>query len=588
MPSEPMSRTTAAVTIQHFARSRVLSSGQSVSQSARNMWLNITNKEALEKLRALYLDERAIRAGARESALYTDEMLARREALRSHELVHRALENLWVSIPRVAASQLSKDEYMTLARKLYLINMMVEQRMGNELDPNEWRADAELDFKSDAHGKSFLTKDEFFAAWFECADVHTIEVTAAVYAGWLDNKAQQMTRPFAGPAPNPSLPSLLNVDQEKLNVEEKLNVDQEKLNVEEKLNVRAWRSDGDIIAHAYGARANAPMGEVAEAVGGIRALPLSRAKRLGGQRSLYTSAGSSLTHSPTHSPSGSFRKKMPEQSHHRHSVDAFPGARILSLAPLRKPRRHSLNDLPSTMRVGVLPDVGARYGAHQRWFDAVKEEELREGEAVKQLARGAVDELSRRKKRAMPQLGGSLIGSTRAPDMPFTVSRSRSSSSFTASNHLCWGRATPQHEIEPPSGSPSRPPSGPSSEAPSMPSTPLAGGLPPPRRVADPRLHPWEAPVGPPAQWLLNHGPSSPTNGVRADSIKMAKQRAKEAHDDFMLSNTRATELATQALNMRSPMHRPRLRPRRRSLDAVPLRRQTDANGRLCEERDDR
>jgi hypothetical protein len=117
MPSEPMSRTTAAVTIQHFARSRVLSSGQ----SARNMWSNIANKEALEKLRALYLDERAIRAGARESALYTDEMLARREALRSHELVHRALENLWVSIPRVAASQLSKDEYMTLARKLYLI-----------------------------------------------------------------------------------------------------------------------------------------------------------------------------------------------------------------------------------------------------------------------------------------------------------------------------------------------------------------------------------------------------------------------------------------------------------------------------------
>jgi hypothetical protein len=219
----------------------------------------------------------------------------------------------------------------------------------------------------------------------------------------------------------------------------------------------------------------------------------------------------------------------------------------------------------------------------------VKEEELREGEAVKQLARGAVDELSRRKKRAMPQLGGSLIGSTiRAPDTPSTVSRSRSSSSFTASNHLCWGRATPQHEVEPPSGSPSRPPSGPPSEAPSMPSSPLVGGLPPPRRVADPRLHPWEAPVGTPAQWLLNHGPSSPTNGVRADSIKMAKQRAKEAHDDFMLSNTRATELATQALNMRSPMHRPRLRPRRRSLDAVPLRWQTDANGRLCEERDDR
>ena len=289
------------------------------------------------------------------------------------------------------------------------------------------------------------------------------------------------------------------------------------------------------------------MGKVADAVGGIRALPLSRAKRLGGQRSLYTSAGGSLTLSPNHRPSGSFRKKMPEQSHHRHSVDAFPGARILSLALLRKPRRHSLDDLPSTMRFGVLPDVGARYGAHQRSYDTVKEEELRESEAVKQLARGAVDELSRRKKRAnMPQLGGSMIGSGApglpAPDTPFTVSRSCSSSSFTASNHLCWARATPQHKIEPPSGSPSRPPSGPPSEAPSMPSSLLAGGLPPPRRVADPGLHPllhpwlqpWEAPVGTPAQWLLNHGPSSPTNGVRADSINMAKQRAKEAHDDFM------------------------------------------------------
>lgn len=129
-----------------------------------------------------------------------------------------------------------------------------------------------------------------------------------------------------------------------------------------------------------------------------------------------------------------------------------------------------------------------------------------------------------------------------------------------------------------------------------MPSSPLAGGLPPPRRVADPGLHPllhpwlqpWEAPVGTPAQWLLNHGPSSPTNGVRADSINMAKQRAKEAHDDFMLSNKRAMVLATQALNMRSPMHRPRLRQRRQSMDAVPLRWLTDANGRLCEERDDR
>jgi hypothetical protein len=35
----------------------------------------------------------------------------------------------------------------------------------------------------------------------------------------------------------------------------------------------------------------------------------------------------------------------------------------------------------------------------------------------------------------------------------------------------------------------------------------------------------------------------------------MAKQRAREAHDDFMLSHKRAKELAALAVNMRSPMH---------------------------------
>ena len=96
-------------------------------------------------------------------------------------------------------------------------------------------------------------------------------------------------------------------------------------------------SDGDIMASA--------------SMDGIRGLPLSRpAKRLGGQRSLHMSAGGSLTHSSNH------RKKMADQSHHRHSADAFPGARILSLAPLRKPPRHALmDDLPC----GELSDVGA-------------------------------------------------------------------------------------------------------------------------------------------------------------------------------------------------------------------------------------
>ena len=436
-----MSRTAAAVMIQRFVRSRVLSSGQ----AARNMWTNITSNDALEKLRALYLDERAIRAGAKDSALYTDEMLAKREALRTHELVHRSLENLWVSIPRVAADSLSMDEYMTLARKLYLITM-VEQRMLDKLDPNEWRDDAHIDFKSDGHGKSTLTKDEFFAAWFECADVHTIEVSAPVYAGWLDKKAEQMTKPFSGPTPNPSML--------------------------EGLNVREWRSDADIMAFLMS--------------------PFS-----GGNRTV---------------DNGSFKKK------NRHnSIDSFPSPGELPpvSASFRKSRRHSSDEIPLTTRFDV--------GAQKRWFDAVKEEELRENETVKQLARAALDaaaaELSFKKKNMMA-LGG----------------RGGSGGGSEASGYM-----TPRDETH--------------------------------HMVADPRLQPWVAP----GTWV-------PDGLGRDHSINMAKMRAKEAHDDFLLSDKRAKELAAQALNMRSPHNR----PRRRSVDAVPLRWQTDANGRLWVERDDR
>ena len=167
-------------------------------------------------------------------------------------------------------------------------------------------------------------------------------------------------------------------------------------------------SDGDIMASA--------------SMDGIRGLPLSRpAKRLGGQRSLYMSAGGSLTHSPNH------RKKMADQSHHRHSADAFPGARILSLAPLRKPPRHALmDDLPC----GELSDVGAR----KRWFDAaVKEEELRERETAKGVSGAPLPML--------PPMGIALffrrLSLSTAPIAScFTASLSRSSSSFTVSYHL--------------------------------------------------------------------------------------------------------------------------------------------------------
>ncbi|KOO22121.1 calmodulin-like 5 [Chrysochromulina tobinii] len=134
---------------------------------------------SLSKLRGLYLDDRAIKAGAKESEMYTDEMIVRRETLRSDNLVQAALEEFWVSVPRLAVDRLSKSEYMTLARKFYLISM-IEEGMADQLDSNGWRTDAEQDFAADAHRKDHLTKSDFFASWFECADLHTKDWFGAV------------------------------------------------------------------------------------------------------------------------------------------------------------------------------------------------------------------------------------------------------------------------------------------------------------------------------------------------------------------------------------------------------------------------
>ena len=50
---------------------------------------------SLDKLRGLYVDEAAAAAGAKKSALYTDEMLVKREALKSNPLVTASLDLAW-------------------------------------------------------------------------------------------------------------------------------------------------------------------------------------------------------------------------------------------------------------------------------------------------------------------------------------------------------------------------------------------------------------------------------------------------------------------------------------------------------------
>jgi hypothetical protein len=91
----------AASTVQRVWRTR---KQHKRGKSMLSLW------PSLPALRQLYLDEQAIAAGAKNSALYTDEAIVQREMLRTHPRVVSALDYFWESIPKAEATRISKEE----------------------------------------------------------------------------------------------------------------------------------------------------------------------------------------------------------------------------------------------------------------------------------------------------------------------------------------------------------------------------------------------------------------------------------------------------------------------------------------------
>ena len=350
----PESRTAAAITLQRFVRSRRM---RKEGKGMLALW------PSLSKLRGLYLDDRAIKAGAKESEMYTDEMIVRRETLRSDNLVQAALEEFWVSVPRLAVDRLSKSEYMTLARKFYLISM-IEEGMADQLDSSGWRTDAEQDFAADAHRKDHLTKSDFFASWFECADLHTKDVSAATYAGWLRHKAHQMTSPF------------------------RMQLRLANLLMEAGISVREWRDDSEIMANC--------------SINDARAAPAKKARR-------HTVDALQMTPNPPSTPfppgarplQGKLRRKSVDDG--VFSLLQQPAGASATRAP--RPRKSSSDDLVSAAQ-GSLRPVAAKAAmpfnviARLQWFGAVSVLELQEREGVKQQARQALDDFVANQEKA--------------------------------------------------------------------------------------------------------------------------------------------------------------------------------------------
>ena len=201
-------RDDAARRIQSFLRSR-LRRGHGKRMLA--MW------PSLSRLKELYLDREAVKAGAKDSKWYTNEMIVQREALKNDPMVVAALAEAWTVItsasfsPGGASASLSFESYAAMSRKLYLVlELERAERLKKRVpsvDASECRRAIEDEWAADSGGAERMGRPHFESAWFQLADLHTKAVGAVMYAQWILDKLHKIcvTRvPTPGQLPAPT------------------------------------------------------------------------------------------------------------------------------------------------------------------------------------------------------------------------------------------------------------------------------------------------------------------------------------------------------------------------------------------------
>jgi hypothetical protein len=147
------------------------------------------------ELRKTYMDDRALKAGAADSPLYTDTALAARDALRSTTEVEASLAAAWAAcracVGRPDAIGLTQNEYKTMTRKIYLVIKLKETDA--ELDVADAEQAAKEDWLADSQGKDEISEEDFKRCWFELADVNTESISAAAYASFVDDVVRHAT-----------------------------------------------------------------------------------------------------------------------------------------------------------------------------------------------------------------------------------------------------------------------------------------------------------------------------------------------------------------------------------------------------------
>ena len=141
------------------------------------------------------MDDRALKAGAADSPLYTDTALAARDALRSTTEVEASLAAAWAAcracVGRPDATGLTQNEYKTMTRKMYLVIKLKETDA--ELDVADAEQAAKEDWLADSQGRDEISEEDFKRCWFELADVNTESISAAAYASFVDDVVRHAT-----------------------------------------------------------------------------------------------------------------------------------------------------------------------------------------------------------------------------------------------------------------------------------------------------------------------------------------------------------------------------------------------------------
>ena len=130
------------------------------------------------------MDEYALAAGAANGEMYTDEMILKREQLRSDPRVVEALDGAWERMRAARGgsegTSIAREPYMAMSRKLYLFFKC--QQMEAYLEPEDCFAECQRDWTSDSKGKEALSKEDFAQSFFQLADIHTDGVDGTSYA----------------------------------------------------------------------------------------------------------------------------------------------------------------------------------------------------------------------------------------------------------------------------------------------------------------------------------------------------------------------------------------------------------------------